>query len=500
MEENITTKTSLTKNLNKLSWTSVVALNVDANANIKTVLDTESYLYDIKVEAGSGKAVVSGRLGVKVLYIDTDNITNTLTDNQTWTETLTDTSITTDAIINAYNYNIANTILGRDGSLKISCEISINPIMSMNVALASGTGNFENLIVKKSEINTCAIDSVVDTAFDYSVNFETKEPVAKILMYNSSFSPTSVEAEQGKVVVEGKLFSTLIYETAGDESEIKELTDTFALKTAVEANVDEEDVLDILFNIDKSKENITTETDADGVTITVAHNIVMKGVSLKTVTVDVVDDMYSVENEVELNKTKRDYCQNAICTRLDENVSGDVEIEEDETAIDKIVANLNVCPEITNTYIKDGNLTIEGIISSRVVYIDENREYKQKQTELPFIINTKIKLENLDYVRADISLTDCRAKSKRGTIIELDYNVKICVCYRELSSRELLNNFTLGKPIDFGGYDYQIFIAKPNETMWDLCKRTKVTPDELSKLNNNLPPVMEGGEKIIIKR
>jgi len=64
MEENITTKTSLTKNLNKLSWTSVVALNVDANANIKTVLDTESYLYDIKVEAGSGKAVVSGRLGV----------------------------------------------------------------------------------------------------------------------------------------------------------------------------------------------------------------------------------------------------------------------------------------------------------------------------------------------------------------------------------------------------------------------------------------------------
>ena len=256
MEENITTKTSLTKNLNKLSWTSVVALNVDANANIKTVLDTESYLYDIKVEAGSGKAVVSGRLGVKVLYIDTDNITNTLTDNQTWTETLTDTSITTDAIINAYNYNIANTILGRDGSLKISCEISINPIMSMNVALASGTGNFENLIVKKSEINTCAIDSVVDTAFDYSVNFETKEPVAKILMYNSSFSPTSVEAEQGKVVVEGKLFSTLIYETAGDESEIKELTDTFALKTAVEANVDEEDVLDILFNIDKSKENI----------------------------------------------------------------------------------------------------------------------------------------------------------------------------------------------------------------------------------------------------
>ena len=500
MEENITTKTSLTKNLNKLNWTSVVALNVDANANIKTVLDTESYLYDIKTEAGSGKAVVSGRLGVKVLYIDTDNITNTLTDNQTWTETLTDSSITADAIINANSYSISNTILEGSGSLKISCDIRINPIMNMNVALASSTGNYDNLIVKKTEISTCAVDSVVDSAFDYSVNFETKEQVGKILMSNSSFSPTSVEAEQGKIVVEGKLFSTLVYETAGEESEIKEITDTFALKTAVEATVDEEDVLDLLFNIDKSKENISTETDNDGVTITVAHNITMHGVSLKTVTVDVVDDMYSVENEVELNKTKRDYCQNAVCTRLDENVSGDVEIADDETAIDKIVTNLNVCPEITNTYIKDGNLTVEGIISSCVVYVDENREYKQKQTELPFIINTKIKCESLDYVRADISLVDCRTKCKRGTIIELDYSVKLCVCYREFASRELLNNFTLGKPIDFGGYDYQIYIAKPSETMWDLCKRTKVTPEELSQLNNNLPPVMEGGEKILIKR
>ena len=50
MEENITTKTSLTKNLNKLSWTSVVALNVDANANIKTSFITQGCMIDGEVK------------------------------------------------------------------------------------------------------------------------------------------------------------------------------------------------------------------------------------------------------------------------------------------------------------------------------------------------------------------------------------------------------------------------------------------------------------------
>ena len=104
MEDNLFSKTSLTKTLNKLSFNSNFSMNVDSNANIKNILDVESYLYDLKAEAGSGKAVVSGKLGVKVLYIDTDNITNTLTDSQTINETLVDPSITADAYINVSNF------------------------------------------------------------------------------------------------------------------------------------------------------------------------------------------------------------------------------------------------------------------------------------------------------------------------------------------------------------------------------------------------------------
>ena len=64
----------------------------------------------------------------------------------------------------------------------------------------------------------------------------------------------------------------------------------------------------------------------------------------------------------------------------------------------------------------------------------------------------------------------------------------------------MVNNLSIGKALDFSMYDYQIFIAKPDETIWDLSKRIKITPDQLTSYNKNLPPIMTGGEKVIIKR
>ena len=132
--------------------------------------------------------------------------------------------------------------------------------------------------------------------------------------------------------------------------------------------------------------------------------------------------------------------------------------------------------------------------------MDENKEYKNKSTQLPFIINTKIKLEKLDCLHSSISIEDCKAKAKRGTIVELDYDVEICVCAYVCETKQMIDNFTLLKPLDFGEYDYQIFVAKSGETMWDVCKRIKISLDDICKYNKDLPQLFEGGEKIIVKR
>ncbi len=502
MANNESVKITYVKNLNKLSFNSTISVAIDSNVNIKTILNVDSYLFDTKIDAGSNKAVVTGKIGVNVLYVDTDNITNTITDSQNFSETFVDNSITSDSFINILNSNVLSNVLSSDGILKINCDISIQPVVYLNLSMPNNLVNFENMILKKDEINTNTIASTINTSFDYTTNLETNLPVSKILCYNAHFCAENVTPYQDYAVVEGKLVSKLLFESMnGDETEVKEIIKTENIKNEISIpNLTSDANLDLMFCLDKSKTNISTESEDGENIITIQNTICVSGVVLKEISLDIIDDMYSAENEIEITKTRREFTKSMSCERVNDIVLGDITLRDDETAIDEIVSNLNSQPEITNTYIKDEMVYVEGIITSHLIYIDENKEIKQKQLELPFVINTKIALDKIDCTHASIELLDGKTRVKRGTIIELEYTLFITVCSYIKSETEMIDNVTIGKSLDFGSVDFQIFIARPNESMWELCKRIKAPMEEVARYNKDLPLVMEGGEKIIIRR
>lgn len=495
-------KIAYAKNLNKQTFSSTISMAIDNNVNIKTILDITSYVFDEKVECGNGKAIINGKLGVKVLYIDTDNLTNTLSSSQSFSETFADSTITNDCFINIANYSISNTTLSKEGVLKINCETTFSPIVYLNLGMDNKSNSFENMIVKKSEMQTSTIANIVKTNFEHTINFETKDVVSKILAYNAHFVATNSTANDGVAVVEGKIYSYLVFETnSSDETKIKEIKDVFNVKTEIPIeNMSNGNRLDLSFNIDPSRENIATDFEDDNSIITIKHSIKVCGVEIKNIVVDIVDDMYSTENEIEISLSNREFVKDIQEHSITENISNEIVLADNEPAVEQIISNLNIIAEITNSYIKENLLFFEGVISSHMVYLDENKEYQTKLIEMPFIINSKISMTDITCSHASISIMDCKAKTRRGTIIELEYILCVKVCVFEKDSKEMVNNISLGKSLDFGAYDYQIFLAKPNESAWDLCKRIKIAPDDLSKYNPHLPLVMEGGEKVIIKR
>ncbi len=489
------------KNLAKQNFSSTINLSIDSNVNIKTILDVESFVYDEKVECGNGKAILTGKLGVKVLYIDTDNITNTIADSTSFSETIVDDALTADCHLNVADISLNNTVLSSDGNLKINVDICIYPMLYINVSLNT-KNNFENMIVKKSEIDTSTISCVVDSSFEYTINLETKDAISKILSYNAHFCPSAVTAFDDYAVVEGKMFARLVYETSKDETnEIKEFSDTFNVKTELPIQgLTKDSVLDLSFHLNKNKDTLSTEMEDGNSVVSVTNTICVYGVAVKSISIDVIDDMYSTDNEVDLTLTQREFNTQVRCERVQETIAGEMNLADSEPAIDEILCNLNLSPEITNTYVKDGTLFVEGILSSHLTYLDENKTCQHKQTELPFVIDTKIELSSLDCNHISISILDSKVKARRGTIIELEYTLNINLAIYEKTSREMIDNISIGKAVDFSEYDYQIYLARPNESMWELCKRIKVTLDDLLRLNKNLPSTLEGGEKIIIKR
>lgn len=496
-----TTKITYAKNLQTLTINSTISALIDSNVNIKRVLDIQTYTYDTKTECGNGKAIITGKLGVKVLYLDTDNITNTLMESQSFSENYVNSAITNDCLLNISEQNITHTILSTDNNLKISCDINIKPIVYMNLPISTNSG-LENMIVKKSELHTNTITQFVNTKFDYSNSFETKDSISKVLCCNSYYSNSSLSCHENYAVAEGKLYSTIIYETIeNEETKLKQITDCFNIKTDINIEgISKECLLDVSFVLDSSMQNISTEIEDENNIVNILNTIKVVGVCTKNVNIELIDDAYSIENEVEVSLSKRDFTKELVSICFEESVSNEINLQNDETAIDEVVANMQMCTEITNCYIKNNSLFLEGVISSNLVYLDENKEYQSKICEVPFIIDSKNNMQKLDCTHADIQIIDCKVKIKRGTIIELEYKLCANTHIYEQEEKEIINNVNMGKVLDFSNFDYQIYLTKPNENMWDLCKRIKTTPEQINKYNKNLPLEFSGKEKIIIKR
>ena len=104
MEENV--KITHAKSMNKFNFNLTLSAPIETQTNIKKVLDINSYMFDQKVESGNGKAIISGKIGTKVLYLDTDNMTATLTTTSNFNETVLDNSISVNSHVNILDYNI----------------------------------------------------------------------------------------------------------------------------------------------------------------------------------------------------------------------------------------------------------------------------------------------------------------------------------------------------------------------------------------------------------
>jgi len=490
------------KNLEKQNFSSSFNLKIDSQVNVKTILNTSCFIFDERFDCANGKAVVNGKIGVKVLYVDTDNITNTITDTQPFSHNILDNSITADCIIMLNNITSICLTNSNDTSLKIDCNVSFVPSVYVNLALPNNLELDENVICKNYNFNTYKITNKIDTKFDYSSTLETKNNIKKILYSNSKFNLTEVTAQDGFIVVEGKLFTNIIYETEeNEEIKIKMLDDIFNIKTDVEiANLKQSNILDLNLSVDSFNETITTELEDDNNIITINNIISIKGLVFEEVGVDCVEDLYSVKNEIEPVKSNREFICLTSKTCLTENIAGEISLDKDEPAIEEIIANININTELTNTYIKNGTVYFEGLINSTVIYLDEAKEIKNKIVEIPFVVNTKIEAETLPIHHLHLTVNSNKFKVRRGTIIELEYDINACVCLYKTETREMIDTITIGKEFDFSKYDYQIYIAKQNETVWDLCKRVKCYPEDLNKCNKEIPSTFAGGEKVIIKR
>ena len=502
MEENNIIKIAHVINLPVLNLRSQLNMNIDSNTSIKQVLNIDAFLIEAEIEPLFNKAVIKGKIGVKVLYIDTDGIFNTLADSITFNETISDESITSDCEITINNSQFLTSFDYNDKSLHINIDGSIDCFCNLNSSFKTFNQANDNLVVKKSLLQTYTCVQKINKKVSFDYGFKLDSKMNKLLSYESKIIVEDSKCYDGYVVITGQIINNIIYEVEIDEMTLIKLhSNSTPFKVEVEASgCDSECMADMSAYVDLNSTQINTDIGDNYTNISCDYSISTNGYVYKNINVDIVEDLYSTDSEVEAINGNYSICKKSPCFKLNENIDTEITLADDLN-VDEIIGMINISSNITKQSINEGMITIEGVINGNMMYFDENKQLRNLPTQVPYLVNIKQDFnENICASHLSAIPVNCKCKIKRGNTLIIDYELSINGSIYTQSTIKIIENVKYGKVIDYKDISFQIFVAHPNESQWDLCKRLHVSSDKLCEFNKETPETYLGGEKIIIYR
>ena len=502
MVENNEISVAYATNLPPLNIKSQLNINIDSNTNVKQILNIETCLIEAQVEPMANKALVKGMLGLKVVYIDMDNMFNTVSDTVNFSETLNSELISTNSKININN---SHFIADGDADSKM-IRVNIDGYVELFCNINNNLGGFnalnDSLITKKATMSADCHVQTINKEISYNDDFKLDLKINKILSYDSKIVVEDSKCYNGYVLINGQIINTIICEIENDNGNyIKIYNNSSNLKCEIEASdCDADCVADLSAYVNLNSTQITTDISETYTKLSFEYCIIANGSVYKTTNFNVIEDVYSVESFVEPSRNNYKLCKKSPYLKVNENVDTEI-ILADELSIDEILGMVNTSSSVVKYTINNDSLNVEGVISGNLLYFDENREIKHLPTQLPYSISVKHDLQDeICGMHFNMIPVSCKCKIKRGNTLMVD--CELCVTGNIYTQKniELIDNVKYGTALNYGDVAFQVYIAKPNETSWDLCKRLHITPEQLADSNKDCPATYIGGEKILVYR
>ena len=261
-----------------------------------------------------------------------------------------------------------------------------------------------------------------------------------------------------------------------------------------------ETILDFMPYVIYDETEVVLDDTDDGTTISIkipmlfCFNLYEKQNSMNIV------DIYSTKNILEI--VKDDYfCDNIISPFvIDGKIEGSVDLFEENPRVDKFLCATNIHANLTNTYIKDKTIYLEGISTANVLYLNDETEgvINSVQIEVPFVTSNQTDLDDLTNLSAKISLNNVDIMIKRGREIFFDAKIKALVCANKETIITTITSVDSIGEVSQNESSLEIYFGKTGESIWDIAKNLKIPSQTILNQNQHLTDPLEKDENIAI--
>lgn len=308
----------------------------------------------------------------------------------------------------------------------------------------------------------------------------------------------STEAGSNFVSVGGDVITKVLFVDENDKFNNIQIVDSFKEEIEIES-VSRDSVVEAVANVNSSGIRIEVEEEANGSKIVAQVPFDILALAFEETSVNMISDLYSTKNEMEISSQTFTMSKTLNMEFVEGKVDGSLTIDDSQPRVDKILFTFGSSAQVTGTSVEDGEITIEGLAKTTVVYLnDEQSSFNAVEIEVPFAITDKTKATEQSLLLTNAILTDVDVVVKKGRELFFDGKIKAIVTISSDEVSAVISSAKEGEPLAERDYAMQLVFAKQGDSLWDIAKMNRVKESMIASQNPNVVFPLQENKDIII--
>ena len=477
-----------------------VECTLETNVDIEKVLSVCHTASVENVEMLNGTINFGGDLDVCVIFLSTDGQVGTINSTCPFSSKFEDASIkaTDKANIRVCvdDYKI-ESVNGTNIKISFVCTQSGTLLMSKEVEHVENGD--ENSCVKEDETKVFTFVGQAKEVFAENMSFSIKEPIKKVVSTDSQATIKNVECGENFVSVSGDLTTRVLYLTEKDRFESAYILDGFKEEISMDGAT-KNSIAEGYAKVKTNQTKCEIDTLEKGVDLKFVVPIEVCVNVFEEKTESVLKDIYSTKNELSISTESFDMTEQFQEEFFEAKIDGTLSLDEDKPRVDKILFVGGNNLSTTNAYTKDGEVFVEGVARTNVVYLnDETNSLNSVVIEVPFVVSDKISTpcENPN-VEVDVSIYDVDVVVKKGREFYFDAKLKVEANFDCDNVGAVISKIEKGAELEEKDCALELVFANAGQDAWDIAKTLKVNEETISLQNPNLKFPLERDENIVL--
>ena len=464
----------------------------DIKPDIVSITASNANTYIYKEELSSGKIRVDGNIDAYIIYLSDNGETRSIQTTLDFMETINDEkAIEGKNIFTKIRIDFLEAKILNERKISIEAKLCIQYQITEKVNLEINT-NFEELgemqrLTENVNLPILVGENKVRTSAKEDIRIDAEDDAGEILKVDLKLENCEAKTSYNKVLAKAEARVEILYIT--ENGKIKKVEANLPIMSFIDIeNVAETNECNVKYTVRNMLVKINSR---EMHSINFQTEFEVYCIAMQKEEILLTKDMYSLENELELEKKNIAISLEETNEELPVQIVEKISVEDIEN-----VYSIQATPRIINSTQSGDVINYEGEVELIIYYSSDNKSnISVKQVKITFM-KKSINAITTD----DLTVKNCKY-SLSGEEVTVEMEIGIDNSNSVNKEISYINNVVQKENDCRSDYNMFLYFVKSGDTIWNIAKKFKVSMQDVIDMNNlENPDKINVGDRLYIMK